>query len=858
MLKKIFLLTLFLTAIVGGFYLTNSQNQAQAIYGGGACKWVNSGQIHCAFGTTASSFINNIKDILDQAEFSPSEVPVVGGTVSSVDITKFDEAVLGAIGGAFDAEDDYYFDPTASKNTGYPVFCGGKVDVSNSRCLHFVSNNPMFGYATLDGGKVEPVPSGDAGNWIAVANISKALSQSGDNCGITKTTNCNVDDGDGMPGGTYNGDGADLTTFVSNTEALIASQELKQQCEREAPLGFILCPIFNGIVDGIGSLIGGTGISGEREGLLISFLTIQPLTVGASGDAENPAPVLQQVVGNIIGVANLFYIVIFLLIIFSSSLPLGLDNYSIKKMLPKFIAAVIMTQFAYPICGIIVDLFNLLGQAVPNIIFGLTVGVQGVPDPAGGIGAAFQQGLQAVLITNFAAAGVAFFTTIGWLLMLILLIVLIVAVIVGLIYIVLRYLIIYILVLLSPIAFACWVLPGTEKFFYSWWKNFIRVNAVFPMITGLLAVAIVLAQVLINADSTNGAIKLVAMLIPVVALFMVPKTLKWTTQGMNALAAGALGFAAGKMGAGAKAVGKGAQTAGKKGYSYGKDKGIDFGKRKGVEFLGRRGFSNTAIEREKGRQLSDERKKGDLRYSNMDLDQASASLNRSMAALAKNPHDIKAQADVHAGLARLNQLGGAGRKKIGIAQNQFRAAGGAYSTWASALGDSGVFGDLDEKSPELTLDWSSQPAPAGAPPGTPPSPPAAFFSEDGIRNVNITNGNQSITTLTSTDVSKKGAPDLGSLGSTTVQSMADIDTGLEAVQYGQHINWQAAATMASTPQMHPKDATTIQHWQKVGQRGVQYWENVGNQAAAAGNQALFDQATQNQAHAQAIVDGFGG
>ena len=242
----------------------------------------------------------------------------------------------------------------------------------------------------------------------------------------------------------------------------------------------------------------------------------------------------------------------------------------------------------------------------------------------------------------------------------------------------------------------------------------------------------------------------------------------------------------------------------------------------------------------------------------MDLDQASASLNRSMAALAKNPHDIKAQADVHAGLARLNQLGGAGRKKIGIAQNQFRAAGGAYSTWASALGDSGVFGDLDEKSPELTLDWSSQPAPAGAPPGTPPSPPAAFFSEDGIRNVNITNGNQSITTLTSTDVSKKGAPDLGSLGSTTVQSMADIDTGLEAVQYGQHINWQAAATMASTPQMHPKDATTIQHWQKVGQRGVQYWENVGNQAAAAGNQALFDQATQNQAHAQAIVDGFGG
>jgi hypothetical protein len=81
---------------------------------------------------------------------------------------------------------------------------------------------------------------------------------------------------------------------------------------------------------------------------------------------------------------------------------------------------------------------------------------------------------------------------------------------------------------------------------------------------------------------------------------------------------------------------------------------------------------------------------------------------------------------------------------------------------------------------------------------------------------------------------------------------------VEATQYGQHLNWQAAATMASTPQLHPTDATTIQYWQRVGQRGVQYWENVGNQAAAAGNQALFNQAIKNQQYAQAIVDGFGG
>ena len=67
----------------------------------------------------------------------------------------------------------------------------------------------------------------------------------------------------------------------------------------------------------------------------------------------------------------------------------------------------------------------------------------------------------------------------------------------------------------------------------------------------------------------EDAFILIALIIPIIALFLVPKTLKWTTQGLSSLAQGALGVA-GKMGAGATKAGKQTARAGvKKGKAAG-------------------------------------------------------------------------------------------------------------------------------------------------------------------------------------------------------------------------------------------------------------------------------------------------
>lgn len=57
-----------------------------------------------------------------------------------------------------------------------------------------------------------------------------------------------------------------------------------------------------------------------------------------------------------------------------------------------------------------------------------------------------------------------------------------------------RQLIVFALVLTAPIAIACWVLPNTEKLFKKWSFNLFRVLAMFPMVTGLIATAILFLE----------------------------------------------------------------------------------------------------------------------------------------------------------------------------------------------------------------------------------------------------------------------------------------------------------------------------------------------------------------------------
>jgi hypothetical protein len=464
-------------------------------------------------------------------------------------------------------QSDHYLDVKSTAEAGHLVF---KADAKLSAHGYLHLNNDV------SSGNITDSPTDGQGGYF-VTPVKDDYRFIGD---INETGNiCAVNN---LDVGCVNG--FDKVSKVQDQTALnkvkVIVQEQKDRFEAlnacdnsNAPLPFIFCPILNGIQGAIGGLIGGSGqVTEARQGLLISFLSLPPIDT-----REDPNAALNIVMGTVVNIANSLYIIIFILLIFSGSIPfLNLDSYTIKKTLPKFIGAIILTQFALPICSVIVDFFNLIALAIPNVLFALVQGLgSATPETAstaskvvGGVGGTLAAG-------GVIAGGIAAAATIGWILILILAIAALIAAIVAIAYLLIRYFILYVLIILSPLAFACWVLPGTEKFFKMWWKNFIKLNAMFVTIMALLSGSIVISSIISKLPgAANGA--LIAAVIPIIALLLVPKTLKWTTQGMSAIATGALGAVSG---VGSKAAKAGTRTATKAAKEGLNDKRIEFGGR---------------------------------------------------------------------------------------------------------------------------------------------------------------------------------------------------------------------------------------------------------------------------------------
>ena len=66
-------------------------------------------------------------------------------------------------------------------------------------------------------------------------------------------------------------------------------------------------------------------------------------------------------------IANIIFVIIFMFIIFSQLTGWGIDNYGIKKMLPKLILVAILVNLSYIICAIAVDASNIVGQGVRGL-----------------------------------------------------------------------------------------------------------------------------------------------------------------------------------------------------------------------------------------------------------------------------------------------------------------------------------------------------------------------------------------------------------------------------------------------------------------------------------------------------------
>ena len=252
-------------------------------------------------------------------------------------------------------------------------------------------------------------------------------------------------------------------------------------------LDFILCPIKNLLEEAVNSI----------TTFIIKALSVPTEVFGTSSD-------LKQGFNQVLLVANSFFALIFLIAIFATGLSIGPDNYTIKKVLPRLVAAVILAQFSYYFSVAIIEIGNVLGRAVPNTITGGTSAVIG----------------------NFADSAVGS-SLAGIVFLLLFLLFALVACLIGFFVLALRQIILIALVVLAPVAFAAWVLPGTEKVFKLWWNNLIKLTLMYPLMSTILIGSFWLQGIILDAYSGDVVIIQVgAAALPFIALMYLPKTFK--------------------------------------------------------------------------------------------------------------------------------------------------------------------------------------------------------------------------------------------------------------------------------------------------------------------------------------------
>lgn len=187
-------------------------------------------------------------------------------------------------------------------------------------------------------------------------------------------------------------------------------------------------------------------------------------------------------------IANILFIIAFVIIIIAQVTGFGISNYGIKKMLPRLVVAAVAVNVSYYICQLIVDLTNIMGyeiqHALVNISNDIGPSVFGAANQYGSTehNTNVGTGLTVIAVGALAVTGVVFLIM-GPLLSVIAMV--LVTVLTIIIILLLRKALIVLLVVVSPIAFVLYLLPNTEKYFSKWLNMFIQLLMIFPVV-GLL------------------------------------------------------------------------------------------------------------------------------------------------------------------------------------------------------------------------------------------------------------------------------------------------------------------------------------------------------------------------------------
>lgn len=229
-------------------------------------------------------------------------------------------------------------------------------------------------------------------------------------------------------------------------------------------------------------------------------------------------------------ISNVAFIVAFLVIIYSQLTSVGISNYGVKKMLPRLVIAAVLVNLSFTICAILLDLSNIAGYAFQDAFMGIKNTISTVGENTG-VGWTWSEVIVMILSNGALAGGVVATVAMGAELLPLALSALVgigLVLLLVLLIMAARQALIVILIIISPLAFVCYLLPGTEKWFKKWRDLFLTMLVFFPAFAVIFGGAQLAGIIIIqNATGANGGImQILGMVVQVIPLALTPIILK--------------------------------------------------------------------------------------------------------------------------------------------------------------------------------------------------------------------------------------------------------------------------------------------------------------------------------------------
>ncbi len=284
-------------------------------------------------------------------------------------------------------------------------------------------------------------------------------------------------------------------------------------------LGWIVCPIIE---------YASTAIQEIYSKIIEPFLALDTALFDSSSGTHEAWKQFRNI-------ANIAFIILLIVVIFSQLTGIGIDNYGIKKSLPKIIIGAILVNLSYIICQLAVDVANIVGYSIGGLfnsiidnsrldVTKMTLAETGgsTADTAIVAGSAVVVALVGLLsVPSLLGMGIAVLIPVFMALISVLL-----AIIFCFVLLAVRKALAVILVVVSPLAFVCYMLPNTQPIFKKWFGAFKGVLLAFPICSAMIYGGQMVAKIIIMAAGVSNmpmTIALSAAVICIVPIFMIPK-----------------------------------------------------------------------------------------------------------------------------------------------------------------------------------------------------------------------------------------------------------------------------------------------------------------------------------------------